>query len=309
MKKKRENTQRIKKASVMGLALLVGSMGLLTKTVNAESRPYEEYYGVQKVETTLPNVRETKVCVIDKFENGTHGDWVVERVEKFFGGEIDKIDIDKEFNLTDYMYLSDEQRKRLSQCDVVNLSLWWEDSTKLTENEKMVIKSSIDSYLSRNDSILVTISGNSTQSSNGGVDNQSYLGVERTYEKDKYTDLHYNRTVLVGQLAYTHNSYTSPFALSDTIDYLVPNWGENGRDGRQYLGTSFAAPVVTGVIANLLQAGIEKDVVKDMLVAGDNYTKEEMTIGIIDINKTFKEANEFIDNKYASGKNIKITIR
>lgn len=199
------------------------------------------------------NERDVTVCIVDNFKdkvlNGySHGEIVRAILEEDFNGEIIEVEVTTSFYKDDFNH---------SACDVINYS-----QVISEENRNHIVDFRIAKFATAYEGILVVASGNK-----GETNTQSeWSHLRKTNSKFEVLD----RTLIVGQMVKDEKSskgyLTSSFGKE--IDYVVDN-GDKVLLGVDLFGSSYAAPVVAGKVANLLSKGYSFESAKEM-VKSDN---------------------------------------
>tara|TARA_B100001971_G_C18268046_1_gene596802 strand:+ start:256794 stop:259721 length:2928 start_codon:yes stop_codon:yes gene_type:complete len=168
-----------------------------------------------------------------------------------------------------------------NQVDVINLSLGWrisQDSTLMREMIELAIKNNI---------IIVAAGGNDGHTSPVypcSYDDVICVGAHN--EAGKLADFS-NHGFHLDLLApgtnilstWPRNLRSKKFTINDNYEYMS--------------GTSQAAPYVTGVIALLLNQGIPKNHIKQVLYRGtrENSSKKDIKFGNLDFKKALNSSN------------------
>ena len=274
--------------------LTLALTAMLTLSFASQSNATKFIEGkIVKIETDLPKVLDVDVCVGDVDENG-HRDTVSQYVYKYFGGNIKKLDYS--------MYYPYENEK----CDVINHSIGLYpilNGETEYENEQILNEyieyeaNKVNVFLKYHKWIIVESAGNN------GKDSKVSSSLARY--KDKYKNYEVNeRLFVVGQIEKTKSGdYIHHFNYGDEVDFVVANYNEYVKGGH-YSGTSFASPVVSGVIATLLESGIPQEDIRDVIGYEDEvHVYKGKEYKVFSAFNTFKNARDYIDSKETVDKN------
>lgn len=93
--------------------------------------------------------------------------------------------------------------------------------------------------------------------------------------------------------------YKHHFSYGDEIDFVVPNYKEDILNYRKnFTGTSFASPVVSGVISQLLKSGIPAEDIRSVIGFEDElHYHNGKSYKVFSITKTIKNAYSYHKEK------------
>lgn len=207
----------------------------------------EDFYISHKVNKLMnkevflkEQVASPVVCQMDSLDDG-HKERVQHILHKFYDGEIrffDELEYD--------FWLDEEKNKKLLECDIINYSLGLE----LEEGDYISDYGHDASYiqfLKEWDGLIVASAGNTKQKD--AAYQQGFVRIQKT--NPEFAD----RIIVVGQLTNKTGELKNNAAAGEGIDIVVPNGAYISKFQGEYAffaGTSFAAPVVTAIAANLM---------------------------------------------------------
>lgn len=213
-------------------------------------------------ETQPPKGKEEViVCVYDDFTNvldpygTTHGELVIDMMRRSYDGSIFAFDTAVDFYDTSVIL-------GLSNCDVVNFSFASVIEDQTGEDFVKVILS----YLDYTNTIVIASAGNDPTKNvimdnlHGKLKSQGYLQNMFLITQGKLVDERASITQTPGEI----------------IDYVVLN-DDMTYKGEPISGTSFAAPVVTSLVTNLLINGVPKEELDSYLDTKQSFKYETIT--------------------------------
>ena len=188
------------------------------------------------------------VCILDVFdvEEGStysHGERVMHMVGKRYQGPVTILPVEH------FTFLKTPMEE-WNKCDVINYSMGVESDNINTLIEKEFVR-----FLEQYDGIFIASAGNS-----GKTENSS----QWAYIREKHPTLNTDNLFIVtqGQISDIGEQDAVSAAIKTSygasIDLVVFNYGEYLYGQKQH-GSSFASPVVTSVVANLLASGMPKE--------------------------------------------------
>lgn len=225
-------------------------------------------------------IPDTKVnntfCVYDDFSekyptyNATHGELVVDLIRNYYKGDIYTINMSKfEYNSSTMLLLSN--------CDVVNFSFINEVEDQELNDFIYVMLSFLDSR----GTIVIASAGNEY-----GKDSYT-INANSKIKKDGFG----GNLFIISQAILTNNTPEITQSSGNEIDFVVVN-DDMYYNGNPISGTSFAAPVVSSVVANLLDVGVQKNYLFDTLKTDKSFTYDNVNYSIFLIEDAYKNAKK-----------------
>lgn len=225
----------------------------LNKEMNENVNNYVSYY--KEIEFPFIKNKEVNVCVIDNFEKKeeykeSHGVRVSMMLNKNYDGDITLYN-HKEFNFSNYEF---------KECDIINYSM-----AILEENRNKQTLKDVEKFLENYKGILVVASGNE-----GHTISESQFS---EYKSKNLNSRHLNRLIIVGQgdmakIGDNKYHYSTTSSYGREIDFMVYNASYYIKTTAAK-GSSFATPVVTSAVANILSMGVPYEDVKDLIYSGE----------------------------------------
>lgn len=272
-----------KKFIATTLALSLG----LTLPLSASAM---DFSNVGKVRTNLSKVNDTVSCVND---SGKHLEEVQKFVEKYFDGKI------SELSTSNSGFLDNRGLENYVECDVINYSIGIyplffgvADRAQKIKDFKEEEYNNLNSFLKQYDGIIVNSAGNeagdSTQSS--PLARYKEMSILKGETKDNY------RLFVVGQIEIDKDgNYIHHFSGGDYVDFVVPNYNEGILHyQKDFQGTSYSAPVASALISQLLQSGIPKEDIRNVLGFEDkNHYYNGKEYKVLSVFKTIRNAYDY----------------
>lgn len=234
------------------------------------------------IDFTFTKREKQNVCVIDGFESNesdkyTHGEKVTYIINRHYNGDI------KQYN---FLY-SSYTNYSFYNCDVINYSLVVKDFNRNEDTFK-----SIEDFMSKYNGIMVVSSGNE-----GDTITQSEWSSYKNANPEKEW---INRLIIVGQGRTLESSDSQPTlniesSFGEEIDIFVPNFLEV-LDGEYLTGSSFAAPVITSMVANALSVGVDVNDVKKLIISSDDLptTNYNENVSVFNMKKSISNIENYL---------------
>lgn len=276
-----------KVASVIGAILI--SLTLIPEETNA----IRDFSSIGEVRTKLPEENNITACIND---NKGHGDIVEKFVKKYYDGKTELL------LMSDYNTTNPSHYSKYSHCDTLNLSIgripvFFGFKPADLERKKLEFKekeySGLEDFLSIYDGIIVSSAGNEDEDTTFSTDIARYKEKAKKVGNTKHLD----RLFVVGQIEnYEDGSYKHRYSYGEEIDFMVANYNEKllGMEER-HSGTSFAAPVATALISQMLQAGVPQEEIRNVLAFEDElHTHNGRSYKVLSVFKTIKSTYDYI---------------
>lgn len=269
--------------------IILGLLCLLLMSCKIEMTEVEDVYYkfpekknyVEFVFNPLSSVEKVNVCIIDVFknenENLSHGKKVSDIVSIVSNQDIQEIEID----IFD-QDLPNKMEKWASSCDVINISYDLPRNATI-DNIKQVkdIFKPLFTKIKDNDTLIVISAGNDKIS----LDEFPHIFSDLAEESNAS-----NNIIVVSQGTAKNNKLSSANVTMNTgeaVDFVVLN-DKMILHKKKERGSSFAAPIVTGLVGNLLAYGIEPTEITSFLDTGNNFKDEEITYKAIMIKSIYE---------------------
>lgn len=244
----------------------------------SDKKNYVEY-----ISNPLDSVENSNICIIDKFEKENHGKKVSDFVSIVSNQYIEEIDLTKIAELSDEN-LQIEMSKWARFCDVINISMDLPRNSP-TEHIKLVKDTFTPLFtnIKDNNTLIVISAGNDKIS----LDEFPHIFSDLAEESNAS-----NNIIVVSQGTAKNNKISSANVTMNTgeaVDFVVLN-DKMVLHGKKERGSSFAAPIVTGLVGNLLAYGIEPTEITSVLDTGNNFKDEGITYKAIMIKSIYESA-------------------
>lgn len=274
-------------------ALLMSAMILLSQTTPiASAFTINSFDNIGKIRTNLPETKEVISCVNDS--EGEHMDSVELFVKKYFDGET------KQISFSNQNFYSNENVSEFLTCEVINFSIGriplffgHEDRAKKIEQFKEDEYYNINHFLDTYEGFIIAAAGNDDDTIFSSPISR-YKEKSKALEADEDDKL--NRLIVVGQVEKLEDGkYKHHYSYGDEIDFFVPNYNEDILNYKKdFTGTSFASPVVSGLISQLLKSGIPTEDIRNILGFEDemHYYKGK-SHKVLSVTKTIENAYSY----------------
>lgn len=180
----------------------------------------------------------------------------------------------------EHLWVNIDKDSPLLDCDVLNMSLmttfnyWYPTPKTYTE---------VVSFFEDSNNLIVTSAGN-------------YKELEK---QNIFTNSKNKNIYIVGQSEQIDkNTFVHHYAVGENIDFVVPNYHEDK-------GTSAASAFVSSIFIQALEKGVLKKDLDKLLVYSGFYKIENISYKVLDIEKTVKNIDFYINNETLFTSNIK----
>lgn len=213
--------------------------------------------------------KDVNVCILDSFKKDdkeevyySHGENVMNMISKRHEGNIYLLPVE-------HFTFGKTPMSEWNKCDVINYSMGVESKNLNYANENHFVH-----FLKEYKGILVVAAGNEGETK----ENSQWSYIRSKYKEELNT----RNLLIVTQGLVEDEEKIVPTSYGYDIDLIVFNYGEKLYGKKQY-GSSFATPVVTSVIANLLTAGETNDSIIEKInkldkVVINSYTYKNFNI-------------------------------
>lgn len=242
--------------------------------VQNKSNSLEDESLLNDVSFSKQVIKDIKVCVLDSFKKDnndkdvlySHGENVMNMISKRYEGDIYLLPVE-------HFSFAKTPIIEWNKCDVINYSMGVESKNLNNINEKHFVQ-----FLKNYQGILIAAAGNEGQSKDSS---------QWSYIREKYkNELDTKNLLMVTQGLEEDGVKSVPTSYGYDVDLIVFNYGEKLYGKKQY-GSSFATPVVTSIIANLLTAGETNESIINKLSQLDNIQIDSYNYKNFDIQKMY----------------------
>lgn len=276
----------------------MSTMILLAQTTPfASAATINSFDNIGAVRTNLPVAKEVTSCVNDN--KGGHMESVDLFVKKYFDGET------KQLSVGTHNFASNKNASEFLTCDVINLSIGtipifigYENREEKIKEFKIQEYYNIDEFLDTYEGFIVAAAGNEDDNTTFSSPVARYKEISKTLKADNKEKV--ERLFVIGQIEKLEDGgYKHHFSHGEEIDFFVPNYKEDILNYKEdFTGTSFASPVVSGLISQLLKSGIPTEDIRGVLGFEDElHHYNEKSYKILSVTKTIKNAYSYHKQK------------
>lgn len=220
--------------------------------------------------------KQINVCILDSFKKDSnnkendyysHGENVMNMIGKRYEGNIYLLPVE-------HFTFGKTPISEWNKCDVINYSMGVESKNLNNTTEKYFIE-----FLKEYKGILIAAAGNEGETKENS---------QWSYIRSKYkNEINTSNLLLVTQGLIENEEKSIPTSYGYDIDLVVFNYGEKLYGKKQY-GSSFATPVVTSIVANLLASGETNASILEKINNLNKITIDSYTYKNFDISEMYK---------------------